>query len=78
MNDMFRRARYDPEWIERVRAFYGPAHQTSPGGGGVAERRPMKPPFWLVSGAILYDGIGRKLLPGVWECDIIDAQGTVH
>jgi reductive dehalogenase len=25
MNDMFRRARYDPEWIERARAFYGPA-----------------------------------------------------
>jgi reductive dehalogenase len=24
-NDMFRRARYDPEWIERAGAFYGPA-----------------------------------------------------
>ena len=24
-NDMFRRARYDPEWIEQARAFYGPA-----------------------------------------------------
>jgi hypothetical protein len=68
MNDTFRRARYDPEWIERARAFYGPAHQTSPTGraaGEVAERRPIKPPFVLVSGAVLHDGIARKLLHGV-------------
>lgn len=24
-NDMFRRSRYDPEWIERGGSFYGPA-----------------------------------------------------
>jgi hypothetical protein len=24
-NDMFRRSRYDPEWIERAGTFYGPA-----------------------------------------------------
>ncbi|MCP4677337.1 MAG: hypothetical protein GY854_17850 [Deltaproteobacteria bacterium] len=23
-NDMFRRARYDPEWMERATGFYGP------------------------------------------------------
>jgi epoxyqueuosine reductase len=31
-NDMFRRARYDPEWIERARPFYGPTQaQDKPG-----------------------------------------------
>jgi hypothetical protein len=42
------------------------------------ERRPMKPPFLLVGGAVLNDRIGRKLLHRVWECDIINAQGTVR
>jgi len=37
MNNMFRRARYDPEWMEWAKAFYGPAHQTSPTGGAAGK-----------------------------------------
>ena len=45
--DMFRRARYDPEWIERARAFYGPA-QVQDKAGYTQEDQALQNASWYV------------------------------
>jgi epoxyqueuosine reductase len=47
MNDMFRRARYDPEWIERAQAFYGPS-QVQDKAGYTHEDQALQNASWYV------------------------------
>ena len=68
MNDMFRRARYDPEWIERAQAFYGPA-QVQDKAGYTHEDYALRNGAWY-AGRYFAMGIYGSNLMGLyaWEC----------
>jgi reductive dehalogenase len=68
MNDMFRRARYDPEWIERARAFYGP-FQVQDKAGYAHEDQALHNAAWYVERSFAM-GIRGSNHQGLyaWEC----------
>jgi len=74
MNDMFRRARYDPEWIERAQAFYGPA-QVQDKAGYTHEDQALQNASWYVERYFAM-GIRGSNHEGLyaWECP--DPEGT--
>jgi epoxyqueuosine reductase len=74
MNDMFRRAKYDPEWIDRAQAFYGPA-QVQDKAGYTQEDFALQNSSWHLehSFAMGVHGSNHKGLYA-WECP--DPEGA--
>jgi len=74
MNDMFRRARYDPQWIERAKAFYGPA-QVQDKAGYTHEDQALQNASWYAEHFFAM-GIRGSNHQGLyaWECP--DPEGT--
>ena len=72
--DMFKRARYDPEWIERARAFYGPAQvQDKP--GYTHEDHALQSSAWYVEHFFAM-GIRGSNHRGLYAWEGLDPEGT--
>lgn len=74
MNDMFRRARYDPEWIERAQAFYGLA-QVQDRAGYTQEDYALQDSSWYVEHFFAM-GIRGSNHQGLYAWESLDPEGT--
>lgn len=74
MNDMFRRARYDPEWIERAKPFYGPA-QVQDKAGYTQEDYALQDGSWYVEHFFAM-GIRGSNHQGLYAWESLDPEGT--
>ena len=74
INDMFRRAKYDPEWIDRAQAFYGPA-QVQDKAGYTQEDFALQNSSWHLE-HFFARGVHGSNHKGLyaWECP--DPEGT--
>ncbi|MFQ6101400.1 MAG: reductive dehalogenase [Anaerolineae bacterium] len=72
-NDMFRRSRYDPEWIERAGSFYGPAQvQDKP--GYAQEYYALRNAAWYVEDFFAMGTLGSNH-QGLYAWESLDPEG---
>jgi len=74
MNDMFRRARYDPQWIERARPFYG-THQFQDRVGFTQEDYALRDSSWYVEDAFAMGTSGSNHM-GLYSWEGPDPERT--
>ena len=74
MNDMFRRARYDPEWIERARPFYGPRQVQDKAGFTQADYA-LRESSWHLEDTFARGTSGSNLM-GLYSWDGPDPERT--
>ena len=71
-NDMFRRSRYDPVWIERAKSFYGPAQvQDKP--GYTQEDYALRNAAWYVEDFFARGTLGSNH-PGLYSWEGLDLE----
>jgi epoxyqueuosine reductase len=73
-NDMFRRSRYDPEWIERAGTFYGPA-QVRDKAGYTQEDYALRDAAWYVEDFFAMGTLGSGHT-GLYAWENLDPEGT--
>ena len=73
-NDMFRRSRYDPEWVERASAFYGPA-QVRDKAGYTQEYYALQNAAWYVEDFFAMGTLGSNHR-GLYAWESLNPEGT--